>query len=229
MKNVSCLLVLLLCTKVLHAQIIWNGPKITFSKANNADWTNAINQDRITDDVWISRKENQGIFNVAEENVYTTNVSPTGTKWSFGTTDNIGTLTFESWQEAVREDPPSMVNKNMVMWIVNEGIYIDVKFTFWQGNNIGGGFSYERSTEAPVSLNDVIQNELKIYPNPVQDKLYLSDKNYGKRIVIYDCTGQIRYLNEHYTASEINVSDFPAGMYAIRFEDGHMCKFLKNE
>ena len=35
---------------------------ITFEKENYADWTLAENQDRITDNVWITRKNNQSIF-----------------------------------------------------------------------------------------------------------------------------------------------------------------------
>ena len=41
---------------------IWNGGEITFEKADGADPTSALNQDRITDGVWITRKDNQGLF-----------------------------------------------------------------------------------------------------------------------------------------------------------------------
>ena len=43
---------------------VWNGPLITFTKADNADWTQEQNQDRFSDNVWITRKNNQGIFNI---------------------------------------------------------------------------------------------------------------------------------------------------------------------
>ncbi len=39
----------------------------TFTKSNNADWTLEANQDRITDNVWITRANNSGIFNIATE------------------------------------------------------------------------------------------------------------------------------------------------------------------
>ena len=41
------------------------GDTVTFTKADSADWTLPENQDRITDNVWITRKHNQSIFNIA--------------------------------------------------------------------------------------------------------------------------------------------------------------------
>ena len=49
------------------AQTIWTGAPMTFTKADYADWTNAANQDRITDNVWLTRKDTQGLFNIAQE------------------------------------------------------------------------------------------------------------------------------------------------------------------
>ncbi len=49
------------------AQTVWTGPTITFTRPNNVDWNQPENQDRITDTVWITRKNTQGIFNIAQE------------------------------------------------------------------------------------------------------------------------------------------------------------------
>lgn len=49
----------------INAQTEWTGPITTFIKANNADWTLEVNQDRITSNVWITRANNQSVFNIA--------------------------------------------------------------------------------------------------------------------------------------------------------------------
>ena len=48
-----------------------------------------------------------------------------------------------------------VVGENMVLYLIEENIYIDIKFTSWSegngdGEGSGGGFSYERSTAATV-------------------------------------------------------------------------------
>ncbi len=125
---------------------IWRGDKIVFSKANNADWTLEENQDRITDNVWITRQYKKGIFNIFSETEYANNFSPENTEWTFGTTNNIEDLTFTSWQESHGGQATSIVNENMVLHIIDENVYIDIKFTAWTCCQEGGGFSYERST-----------------------------------------------------------------------------------
>ena len=51
-----------------------------------ADWTMEANQDRITDNVWLTRANTRGIFNIKTESNYTDNMSPADTEWAFGTT-----------------------------------------------------------------------------------------------------------------------------------------------
>jgi len=136
----------------LNNVTIWTGTKITFTKADFADHTMAANQDRITDAVWITRADIRGIFNIFTENTYTKNSSPADTEWSFGTSAQISSLTFQSWETAVSSNPPSMVDQDMVVHLISDDIYIDIKFMTWKqgsggGGSTGGGFSYERSTE----------------------------------------------------------------------------------
>ncbi len=133
---------------------VWKGANDTFSKASYATWTSAQNQDRITDSVWITRKDDQGIFNIKVSGAYTTNTSPRRTLWSFGNTSNLSSLSFRNWESAVSSNPPSMVNKDMVMLIVKDSIYIDIKFKSWASGGSGGGFSYIRSTDCR-SFSDV--------------------------------------------------------------------------
>ena len=132
---------------------IWTGTNMTFTKGDQSDPTLESNQDRITDNVWITRpnKKEDGkngygqIYNIKEESKPDENNSPVGTKWAVGTIDQIETLTFKKFRAAVGK-PKNVVGKNLVMYLENDDVYLTVKFTSWsQGEK--GGFAYERSTK----------------------------------------------------------------------------------
>lgn len=116
----------------------------TFSKADNADWTNDANQDRITDYVWITRKDIQGVFNYYSESGFVKNSSPAGTLWSFGTADDIPNLTFENWRSATGNCGQCVLDDPMVMYLVHHNTYVEVEFTSFTGDESGGGFTYTR-------------------------------------------------------------------------------------
>lgn len=132
---------------------IWTGTNMTFTKGDQSDPTLESNQDRITDNVWITRpnKKEDGkngygqIYNIKEESKPDENNSPVGTKWAVGTIDQIETLTFKKFRAAVGK-PKNVVGKNLVMYLEKDDVYLSVKFTSWsQGEK--GGFAYERSTK----------------------------------------------------------------------------------
>lgn len=132
----------------LAAQTIWTGPKITFTKVSGGDPTQEANQDRITENVWITRDNARGIYNIKQESRYELDVSPIGTRWARGTTANLDNLNFGDWKEAIRDNPLNNLGQDMVLHLVEDDIYIDIKFLTWDTQASGGGFSYERSTSA---------------------------------------------------------------------------------
>jgi hypothetical protein len=124
---------------------IWQGERITFTKADGADPTAAANQDRITESVWITRGNDGGqIFNIVESPRAIKTASPQGTLWALGTTADLADLDFRPFRSAV-VSPKDVVGKDLVMFIEAEEIYLDVRFLSWTAAK-GGGFSYERST-----------------------------------------------------------------------------------
>lgn len=126
-------------------RIIWSGAETTFSKASGADPSQAENQDRITANIWITRGNNGGeIYNAQSESTSVKGVSPRGTAWAVGTIDQIDQLEFKNFRAAVGS-PKSVVGKDLVLHLVEENIYLSVRFTSWSQNK-GGGFSYQRST-----------------------------------------------------------------------------------
>ena len=125
---------------------IWNGEKITFTKIDGADPTDEANQDRINSKVWITRGNNGGqIYNIKTETNESKYSSPSGTEWSIGTTNVLSTLVFDNFRTAVSK-PKNVVGKDLVLHLIEDDIYLDIKFTSWSQNK-AGGFSYERSTQ----------------------------------------------------------------------------------
>ena len=125
--------------------VIWEGSTTTFSKTSGADPTNSVNQDNITPSVAITRGNAGEIYNAVSESEATQGVSPSGTRWAIGSVSNIQNLTFSSFRNTIR--PQEVVGKNLVLHITQEDVYLSVKFLSWEGNQNGGAFSYERSTE----------------------------------------------------------------------------------
>lgn len=153
------LLLAVFCTffifSLTHAQKIWNGSNITVTKVNFDNIDSLSAQDRITDSVWITRANRRGIFNRVKEAAYVRNLSPDDTEWAFGTLANYKTLSFDDWETTVASNPPGMVNRDMVLHLISDSIYLSIKFTQWTQSGQGGGFSYVRSTcESSSTIND---------------------------------------------------------------------------
>lgn len=124
---------------------IWDNAPITFSKADDADPTLAENQDRISDNVWLTRGNDGGqIFNINVESGPNKSNSPSGTKWAIGTLAQIDNLDFKALRDAIK--PREIVGKDLVLFLEKDNAYLSVKFTAWSMNK-GGGFTYTRSTE----------------------------------------------------------------------------------
>ena len=160
----------LLASSTQAAPTIWDGPTITFTKADGADWTQAANQDRITNKVWITRAANKQIFNFKTETIGGGfgSWSPLDTEWAWpgiggNSSDpadfkaaNYASLHFGRFDEIY--NPPDVVTRPAVVHLISDDIYLEVQFTQWTAGNSGGGFSYKRSTltvQDPTTLKDI--------------------------------------------------------------------------
>lgn len=143
------------------AATIWNGPSITFTKASFADTTLAENQDRLTDKVWLTRNNTAGIYNASVENFFDQpvqvidSISPAGTAWAFGSGADYESLTFDTWIKTIEQRPAgpdnNMLDRPMVLHLIEDDIYLDIMFTDWGvGSGSGGNFTYVRSTPNPI-------------------------------------------------------------------------------
>jgi len=237
MRQIFLLTILAFCTlnaSTIIAQTEWMGSTTSFTKSDNADWTLEANQDRITDNVWITRANNKGIFNIVSESSYvggdTSGGSPAGTEWAFGTiADGVGTLTFTTWATAMDGDPPSNLNNDMVLHLITDDIYIDIKFTSWSENSSGGGFTYERSTDPLLSTIDLEFNKkIKLFPNPSSDFLQISGLTKSESYKIYNIIGSEIIVSGNISNNEtIDIKNFTNGLYFLKFNKGDALIFLK--
>ncbi len=129
-------------------QTVWTGPPTTFTKVDFADWTLQEHQDRMTDNVWITRANAQGIFNINVEDGYTL-TSPADTEWAFGSAADWENLTFQTWFDWHGGSPPSVIDVAAVVHLITDDIYLDITFLSWTSGGGGGGFSCRRSTPIP--------------------------------------------------------------------------------
>jgi len=132
---------------------IYDGPRITFTKADGADFTQPIHQDRITDNVWITRGNQMGLYNIRLENEVSEFTSPEDTEWAEGTLDELESLSFTNFKTAAGGQglTRSLPGKSFVVHLISEDIYLELMFLSWSRGGQGGegGFSYERTTPGP--------------------------------------------------------------------------------
>jgi hypothetical protein len=136
---------------------LWNvnDQSVTFTKTNYAEWSHEANQDRIVPGVWFARKNNQGLFNAAQESGWDSDVSPKGTLWAQGTTANPDALTFDTFYNTLGGDEyvgSNIEDLDMVVFLVDQNIYLDINFSSWTSSNNGGGFSYTRGDGAKPEI-----------------------------------------------------------------------------
>lgn len=216
MKYVFFLIVPFLC----FSQTVWDGEMITFSKANNADFTKEQHQDRITADVWLTRSNSgRALINYNQESSYSRGTSPLGTLWAIGSSSdsNLEFNNFRDFDGDTSNSPPEDIN--LVLKITNgtttesDDIHIDIMFTFWQsGRTSGGGFTYTRSTDPNLSTGYLKNTDILLYPNPTTG-LVRANQDIISQIRVYDLTGKQLTKSED---SSVNLSAFKNGVYLLQ-------------
>ena len=144
----------------VHATTVWTGPDTVFTKPDGADWTLAENQDRLTDNVWLTRGNAQGLFNIAQEVSFSRPVSPVDTEWAFlglnGNSNDSAEITAANYEdlefraftvalEGRSNLQTNIVDRPGVLHLISDDIYLDIEFSDWGSNGVGG-FSYVRAT-----------------------------------------------------------------------------------
>lgn len=207
------------------SQTIWQGSEITFTKVNNADYTQEQHQDRITADVWLTRSNSGGaLINYNQESSYSSGSSPLGTLWAEGSTSSTN-LSFDDFRgfdgtsggrESGSNSPP--INESLVLKITNgttdesDDIHIDIMFTDWNTKFEGAGFTYIRSTDPNLNTEFKNTTDIFIYPNPTTG-LIRTNQEIISQICVYDLTGKQLMKSE---ASSVDLSTFKNGVYFLQ-------------
>lgn len=122
---------------------------VMFSKDDYADWLLKENQDSITPSVALTRQDDQALFNIVAETVYTSDVSPLGTMWSRGRSLVNSKDNYDDLRGALDGNVGSdILAQPLSLWVIPENRFFDVEFKSWTPQGMGGGFSYVR-TEVP--------------------------------------------------------------------------------
>ena len=136
---------------------VWDGPTITVIKQGGEQTI-----DSITPVISLTRGGSAGLYNPVAENSWSS-TSPSGTAWAFaginGNLDdasfaaaNFENLNFDTWLQALGGTGmagANIENRRGVLHLIQEDIYIDILFTFWEpGPTEEGNFSYTRSSQA---------------------------------------------------------------------------------
>ncbi|NQX92460.1 MAG: HYR domain-containing protein, partial [Flavobacteriales bacterium] len=118
------------CEVPFDCQGRYEGPiSTTFTKENNADWTLEENQDRITSTTWLTRQNNQGLFNIFDQTGYNGMVGgPSNTEWYLGTSDS--PQPFTTWNAAAQANPAVYCNNgvDMTMRVTDADLYFDIEW-----------------------------------------------------------------------------------------------------
>jgi len=137
---------------------LWDGESIEFVKENGTDPTLEENQDRITDNVWITRNSEvtsggSGVgplYNAVEfdstEEISFLEDPTLGVLWAVGDVSDALNLEYGTFWEIIK--PKNDVDKSLVMYLIEDDVYLSFVLTSWEQGNEGGtgGFSYQRST-----------------------------------------------------------------------------------
>ena len=109
-----------------------------------------------------------------------------------------------------------------------DGYYaVEVVALYEDGKESVGLFKTIGNTSISVEENEI---SFGIYPNPVDDYLYISTNEAVKEIHIYNMLGMTVYQTAKYNGNSINVSELNNGMYLMKVitENGESVKrFIK--
>ena len=79
--------------------------------------------------------------------------------------------------------------------------------------------TFEENPENPDGNIELVENNFNIYPNPVNDRLYIETESEIEEVVVYDVYGRIQNLRNSETqklGNSIDVSNLNSGVYFVK-------------
>ena len=90
-----------------------------------------------------------------------------------------------------------------------------IKITATDKNLCSNSTTFKMTIEVPSGLDDNINSNIEIYPNPVKDELKIRNFIPNSIVHIYDTDGKLVY-NERIMTDSINVSKLAIGTYTVK-------------
>ena len=121
--------------------------------------------------------------------------------------------------------PSSVLDINQPITLTYASLNEAVDAAIYDSENLPAQNFYNRTVrvEDVLSTSNFSKNNLSIYPNPVQESLFISfDSNANKEVVLemYSVTGQLIVTKTTYASDHIlnlNTSTLPSGIYYLHF------------
>ena len=159
-----------------------------------------------------------------------------------GTLDPVSDLTGEisgqtiilRWNMSVKDDVLFHVYRNGVeIGQTAENTYTDEVFTamvytYCVIAELNGNFSVPTCIQ--IEFTDVVEesiDQISIYPNPVNNTLYISGYEAEYSYAMYNCMGQMVVKGTARGSQQINVSDMAKGVYFLNLNNGTQVRIEK--
>ena len=129
-----------------------------FEKTDYGDFSSENNQDRITDNVWITRDNSGPIFNYYLENgpeYGCASQTPSGTLWSPNPKEVSEENDYAPFIEMTGCCPPCMVGDTVSVWLVQEDLRLNIVFDSWTSGGQGGVFLTIENMRHPSGLKSL--------------------------------------------------------------------------
>ena len=109
------------------------------------------------------------------------------------------------------------------MWSINGETQFNANFPIMWADAVAKGWTWTKDVDSPQSTREVEDMvNLKIFPNPASNKLYISNIKPLSEISIYSVDGKILYkqLPIHIGTLSIDIHGFKNGIYFVNVKEG---------
>lgn len=115
--------------------------------------------------------------------------------------------------------------------VVADGYVSRMDIEFSAGVNLVAADVYyfddiTQTTNAVLGTDNILNSSVQVYPNPVNDELYISDLSNIQSISILNVAGQV--VKSYGSESPMDISALDPGVYVLQTNNGLKRKIIKN-
>jgi len=124
-------------------------------------------------------------------------------------------------------DPPFSILRSICIEVDDVSAALDGQFPYsdWDITHYHTDFIFtDDVVQCSLSTEALAQLDIKVYPNPTSDMLYIDTENTVQKIEIYNLQGRKVLVSDQ---NQINVSGLSPGMYLLKITDENNLKFTQ--